>query len=185
MQLGIFTFLRRSHKVFPPIEPAAPVREDATTGGLATTEAAIARPAEPLILQLPQLFHSAHYGYSLTLPPGWQLDASQSIAGSPPIDRFSVPGGLRVGVWNEACHLRTLATVPLAERAGAYPLANGTVVQFAAFAPSAVDGSQFLEGRWLATGKRWTVHVQVASASQRERLMEPLGQVLATFSLDG
>ena len=185
MQLGIFTFLRRSHRVFPPIDSAETGPEDVTTGGLVTTESAIARPADPPVLQVPQPFHSAHYGYSLTLPPGWQLDASRSIAGSPPIDRFSAPVGLCVGVWNEACPLRALPAVPAAERAAVYPLADGTRVQLAAFTPSAADGSQFLEGRWLATGKRWTVHVQVARASERERLLEPLGQVLASFAYDG
>lgn len=188
MQLGIFTFLRRSHKAFPSIDAVerdATLQDAVSAVGLTTDEAVPASLAEPPVLQLPQPFHSDRYAYCLTLPPGWQLEAARSIAGSPPIDRFSAPGGLRVGVWNEACPLRALPAVVLAERAGAYPLADGTVVQLAAFAPSAVDGSQFLEGRWLATGKRWTVSVQVASLSQRERLLEPLGQLLATFTHDG
>ena len=188
MQLGIFTFLRRSHKVFPPIDGALPdgsIHEVAITGGPETAATVTTSRIEQPILPFPQPFHSAQYAYSLTLPPGWQLEASRPIAGSPPVDRFRGPAGLWVGIWNEPCPLRSLPEVPLAERAGTLPLADGTVVRFGAFAPSATDGSQFLEGRWLAMGKRWTVDVQVTAAGEQERLLEPLGPVLASFASDG
>jgi hypothetical protein len=187
MQLGILTFLRRSQKASPSPKAPSPTNPEPNVSASARREpAAPARSivAEAAVEQTPQPFHSERYGYHLTLPPGWRADAPRSIAGSPPIERFSGPDRFQVGVWTESCPLRVLPDVPAAERVGKFSLADGRVVSFAAFAPPADGGMQFLEGRWLAGGKRWTVDVQVPTAGERAPVLEALGGILASLALD-
>ncbi|HEV7213686.1 MAG TPA: hypothetical protein VGP33_01080, partial [Chloroflexota bacterium] len=160
MQLGILTFLRRSPKALPPTAPQfsnPPESASAPTAGQAPTLEQVA--ATPIV-SAPQDFRSERYGYTLTLPAGWRAIEPRSIAGSPPIDRFTDDRGTSLSIWNEPCPFRTLPDVPSTERAGTLALADGALVPFVAFAPSQKDGAQLLEGRWSARGKRWTIDVQ-------------------------
>ena len=175
MHLGILTFLRRSQKAIPSTIAPVPTLSAPKGPGSARLE-----PMAPT----PQPFHSERYGYHLILPPGWRADAPRSIAGSPPIERFSGPDSVNVGVWTESCPLRSLPDVPAAERIGKFVLADGLVVPFAAFTAPVDGGMQFLEGRWLARGKRWTVDVQVPAAGERAPVLEALGGILASLALD-
>ncbi|MGI8915810.1 MAG: hypothetical protein ACR2JY_18865 [Chloroflexota bacterium] len=186
MQLGIFTFLRRSPRRFPPIAPPATSGITEPPGVIADVLAE-ARPApdDDRLLATPRPFYSGYYGYRLTLPPHWQAEEPRTIAGSPPIDGFRCPGDVSVGIWNETCPLRVLAKVPPADRIGTFALADGAVVPFTAFAPSPGGGTQFLEGRWLAGGKRWTVHVQAPANGERAAMLDDLGGMLASLSIDG
>jgi len=188
VQLGILTFLRRTQKTYATAVAPTPTIS-ATPPSPATRDELPVIP-HPTVDKVPsepasKPFRSERYGYRLTLPAGWHADEPRSIAGSPPIDRFTGPGRAQVGVWTEACPLRTLPDVPVADRIGKFTLANGLEVPFAAFAPSTEEGQQFLEGRWLAQGKRWTMHAQVPSADKRTPMLATLGTILASLSIDG
>jgi hypothetical protein len=139
----------------------------------------------PAPLAAPSPFHSEHYGYALTLPPGWRSEEPRTIAGSPPVDRFRGPDELRVGVWNEPCPWRSLPAVAATDRVGIVPVGRERLVSFVAFAPDSSTGRQFLEGRWLAEGKRWTMHVQLPPSGARTPALATVRPVLASFQIDG
>lgn len=187
MQLGILTFLRRSPKTFPSIAPqlAEPAKSLAASAGSETRSAATKPTADALPPMLPQAFRSERYGYTLTLPAGWRAIEPRPIAGSPPLDRFVDDSGMSLSIWNEPCPFRTLPAVPPKELVATLPLADGALVQFAAFAPSPKDGAQLLEGRWTARGRRWTVDAQAPSSAIQASVPDVLRQLVATLAVDG
>ncbi len=204
MQFGILPFLRRSRKTFPPLAaptgaaPAQPLAAPdiapscppsappALSGDVATFSGTAPEDAmAPAPLAAPAPFHSGHYGYALTLPPGWQSEGPHTIAGSPTVDRLHGPDDLRVGVWNEPCPWRTLPAVAASDRVGIVSLGNSRLVSLVAFAPNSSTGRQFWEGRWLAAGRRWTVSVQLPSSGDGAAALALLRPVLASFQVDG
>lgn len=210
MHLGIMTFLRRSRKTYPPLSatpiPPAPLSAPPGTVEQATRvdERPPARPAEAIPFQpktsvlvtaphsrmehavpveaAPRAFHSERYAYSLTLPAGWMVEASRSIAGSPPIERFRSPDGLTVGVWNEPCPLRLL---PRPEGSSTLmPLAGKRTVRFATYDPNHAAASRFLEGVWLADGRRWSAYIQLPPGSEGEPDLTAVRRLFASFSME-
>jgi len=184
MQLGILTFLRRSPKTFPPAAPPFTTPPTLTVAPVAQALAQAAPAATPII-SAPQPFRSERYGYTLTLPAGWRAIEPRSIAGSPPIDRFTDDRGTSLSIWNEPCPFRTLPDVPSAERVSTLALADGAPVPFVAFAPSEKDGTQLLEGRWPARGKRWTIDVQGPFTGKQAAMPEVLRQLVTTLAIEG
>jgi hypothetical protein len=184
MQLGILTFLRRSPKTLPPRSPQF-TNPPASTAAPIAEAPPLEGPAATPIVSLPRAFRSERYGYTLTLPAGWRAIESRSIAGSPPIDRFTDDRGTSLSIWNEPCPFRVLPDVPATERAGTLALADGVLVPFVAFATSQKDGAQLLEGRWPAQGKRWTVDMQAPFTGKRTALPEVLRRLVATLAIEG
>lgn len=188
MQLGILTFLRRSQKTLPPMSPQVtnpPELAAAPSAGQEPPQSTPKQMEGAPRMALPQAFRSERYGYTLTLPAGWRAVEPRLIPGIPPIDRFTDDRGTSLSIWNEPCPFRTLPDVPQAERAGTLPLADGAPVQFAAFAASQRDGTQLLEGRWPARGKRWTIDAQVPCSGERAPMPEVLRRLVATLAIDG
>jgi hypothetical protein len=201
MHLGIFTFLRRPHRNYPPLPDAAPAEPPASDQMAAADDGA--RPMSAMVHREPQAeaaldstlavdpptveaptphaFRSTAYAYALTLPAGWTAADSPAANGRPTVDRFRSPDGLTVGLWSEPCPWRQLprtdgkvTTMTLGERRRVpfvtYTLANGA-------------GSQFLEGSWLAEGKRWSAHVQLPPGSLASDLAD-VRTLLASFRSD-
>lgn len=154
----------------PSLEPARPARGP---------------EAPPTVPAQPRPFHSERYGFVVTLPPGWRAEPAPDVPGRPTVERFVGQGGaLKVAVWSEPCPVRALPPVPADRRAAVLPLAGGFVLPFVAYDPSAPGGEQFLEGRWLRGGRRWTCSLQLP-AEQRAAALAGARGLLATLRLDG